>query len=221
MKKFLPDIPFFTIHLQKELGREPFMTHFQNNLGREVKVWDASDGNEVARKGWPRKHPFEPETSIGALGCLDSHIRLLEYQIQNAIPILGIFEDDAEIVSPLEDLETFYTNAGDDWDILFLGANEWVEIKYMDPKTGADNYNCAFIQRFWGTHAFLIKERAAQLVIQDHLEILKNGYAYPADWLYAYSIQKHKLKALGPFNAKQYIRQKPGLISSINGKVRS
>jgi GR25 family glycosyltransferase involved in LPS biosynthesis len=216
MKPFLSNIPFFTVHLKRETIREGFMTHFQNSLGRTIHIWDASDGVEVASRGWPRGHPFEAETSIGALGCLDSHIRLLEYMLTKNYPIVGVFEDDAECMSGIPQLESFYQTVNTidpNWDMLFLGANEWVECDVIQS-------NVIKVRRFWGTHAFLIRESAARKVIEDHRDLLEKGYAYPADWLYAYSIQKHGLNAYGPILCKKLIRQKPGLISAINGKIR-
>lgn len=217
MNSFLPDIPFFTIHLEKEVGRQPYITHFQNTLGRQVTVWNASEGNEVASRGWPRRHPHEPQTSIGALGCLDSHIRLLEHMITEKYDMIGIFEDDAECLANIQTLDSFIedcANLGEQWDILVLGANEWVDYKVVSSSVVKPN-------RFWGTHAFLIRKEAAKKVIADHRELLSKGFAYPSDWLYSHSIMKHGLVAYGPKNCKKFIRQKPGLISAINGKVRT
>lgn len=217
MKSFLSNIPFFTVHLKRETIREAFMTHLQNSLGRTITVWDASDGTEVAARGWPRGHPFEAQTSIGALGCLDSHIRLLEHMLAENHPVIGVFEDDAECMTDVPYLESYYDSVNTidpNWDILFLGANEWVEYEPVER-------SILKVRRFWGTHAFLIRESAARKVIQDHHDLLAKGYAYPADWLYAYSIQMHSLKAYGPILCKKHVRQKPGLISAVNGKLRN
>ena len=132
-------------------------------------------------------------------------------------PVMGIFEDDAEFVGTIPNLDSFYNTVNafePEWDILFLGANEWVEYEQVES-------SLVKVSRFWGTHAFLIRESAARKVIQDHEDLLAKGYAYPADWLYAYSIQRHKLKAFGPIYSKRFIRQKPGLVSAINGKMRT
>lgn len=217
MKSFIPDIPFFSIHLERESNRQAYMTHLQNTLGRQITTWKASEGTEVASRGWPRGHPHERETSIGALGCLDSHIRLLQHMITEKYIYMGIFEDDAECVVDISTLDSFFESANAQqkpWDILFLGANEWVDFF-------PSQRNLIQIFRFWGTHAFLIKADAARKIIQDHRDLLSKGYAYPADWLYAYSIQKHGLVAYGPTFCKGMIRQKPGLVSAINGKIRS
>lgn len=217
MNKFLPDVPFFCIHLLRAVEREPFMTHFQNGLGRQVIVWPASEGAEVAAGGWPRGHPHERETSIGALGCLDSHIRLLRKMLEEDWQTIGIFEDDAELVVKCEKLVAFYEQVClevPDWDILVLGANEWVDIQKKEN-------GLLFPKRYWGTHAFLIRRHAAEAVIEMFEDLQQKGYSYPADWLYSYVIQQKKLVAVGPEVCRSLIRQKPGLVSAINGKIRT
>ena len=210
---FLEKIPFYCIHLTRSREREIFITQLQNSLGRSIEVWEASEGMDVLHRGWPRKHPFEAQTSIGALGCLDSHIRLLKEMVNKQIPVIGVFEDDADVIVSVETLQNYYENAPS-WDILVLGANEWVDFNRVN-----DTY--VNPSRYWGTHAFLITIDAAKKVIEAHEELLTKGYAYPADWLYSHSISKYKLQAYGPFNCKGLIRQKPGLISAINGKIRT
>lgn len=217
MNPFLPEIPFFCIHLERAKEREGFMTHFQNTLQRPITVWPASEGSEVAKLGWPRKHPIEQQTSDGALGCLDSHLRLLQHMIDMKYQIMGIFEDDAEMNSSCLDLQEFYKEVSlrePKWDIMILGANEWVDFTKI-------NNNVVKPSRFWGTHAFLITLEAAKKVIQTHKELQAQGKAFPADWLYSYSISKYNLVAYGPIHCKKFIRQKPGLVSAINGKVRT
>lgn len=217
MNSFLPEIPFFCIHLVRAVEREPFMTHFQNGLGRQVLLWPASEGTEVAARGWPRGHPHERETSIGALGCLDSHIRLLRKMLQDDLQVIGIFEDDAELVVTCEKLEEFYEQVCSEvpeWDILVLGANEWVDIQKKQN-------GLIWPRRYWGTHAFLIRRRAAEAVIMMFEDLQRKGLSYPADWLYSYVIQQQKLVAVGPEVCRSLIRQKPGLVSAINGKVRT
>lgn len=217
MNSFLSEIPFFCIHLLGETIREAFMTHLQNGLGRSIAVWPASIGAEVAARGWPRGHPHERETSIGALGCLDSHIRLLRKMLQAGWEIMGIFEDDAELVVSVEKLKDFYKEASSlkpEWDFLILGANEWVDFKKVVPGITRPS-------RYWGTHAFLIRRRAAEAVLAVFEDLQKRGFSYPADWLYSYAISQNGLVAYGPDVCRSLIRQKPGLISAINGKVRT
>lgn len=215
MSGFLPDVPFFCIHLTRETEREGFIKDLERKLSHPISIWKASEGSEVAALGWPRGHPHEKETSIGALGCLDSHIRLLRNMLKAGNQVIGIFEDDAEVVDIVA-LEEFYEEAAEikpAWDILILGANEWVEVlksgKLVKPR------------RYWGTHAFLIRRRAAEAVLAMFEELQKKGFSYPADWLYSHTIAQKGLVAYGPNVCRSLIRQKPGLVSAINGKVRT
>ena len=219
MNSFLSEVPFFCIHLPRETGREAFMTHFQNKLARPIIVWPASEGKDVAARGWPRGHPHERETSTGALGCLDSHIRLLRKMVDEGVDVIGIFEDDAELADSVNvaNLDMFYHTASSlkpDWDILVLGANEWVDFRKVAEGVVAPS-------RYWGTHAFLIRRHAAEIVLQMFEDLQAKGFSYPADWLYSYAISQKGLVAYGPALCRSLIRQKPGLISAINGKVRT
>ncbi len=217
MDSFLPEIPFFCIHLPRETSREAYMTHFQNGIGRPVFVWKASDGNDVLAYNWPRGHPHEPQTSIGALGCVDSHLRLLQKMIKEDWEMIGIFEDDAELLVDQSELREFYDKACNErpeWDLLILGANEWVDWRTVPS-------GLARPSRYWGTHSFLIRKKAAKIVLELFAELQKKGYTYPADWLYSAAINQKGLVAYGPGVCRSLIRQKPGLISAINGKVRT
>jgi GR25 family glycosyltransferase involved in LPS biosynthesis len=221
MVGLLPNIPFYCIHLEREEGRLELMRSLEEGLGRPLVMWSASEGSEIAKLGWPRRHPHQGQTKDGELGCLASHIRILDLMRTD---VIGVFEDDAEIVCSLEVLQT-YINAVEeinpDWDILFLGANEWVESLPFAETKGKPHYDLVRrIQRFWGTHAFLIRRRTASLVVSKHKELLGQGFAYPADWLYAKTIKDYNLKVYGPADPKSMIRQKPGLISSITGNKR-
>jgi hypothetical protein len=72
-----------------------------------------------------------------------------------------------------------------------------------------------------GEHA-LIRQDVARKVIQDHRDLLSKGYAYPADWLYAYQHYKNIVsQGLWSHLCRSMIRQKPGLVSAINGKMRT
>ena len=211
------DIPFFCIHLMSEKVREPFMIHFQNCLGRQVQTFPALIGKDIAGPDYPRRHPHEAETSLGNIGCTESHIRLLQKLLDEQWPAIGIFEDDAEAMKSAEEIQAFVdsANAADtSWDILLLGASEWVESKKQTPEL-------VRVTRFWGTHAVLVKQHVAQKVIETHRNLLEKGFAYPADWLYAQTIKEYGLVAYGPVGCKSLIRQKPGLVSAINGKVRT
>lgn len=216
MKPFLPEIPFFCIHLESATERDWLITDLQNRFGRPIQRWKASVGADVVKLGWPRKHPIEPFTSDGAMGCLDSHLRLLQHMVDKNYEVIGIFEDDAILNGDLQKLQDLVEKASvlePKWGILFLGVTEWVDMKVI---------NTDIVQpvRFWGTHSFLITQEAARKTLEMHKQLQEKGYAFPADWLYARCLQNKQYIAYGPTQAK-LICQKPGLVSAINGKVRT
>ena len=221
MVGLLPNIPFYCIHLEREEGRLELINALEDGLGRPLVMWPASEGCEIAKLGWPRRHPHQGQTKDGELGCLSSHVRLLSLMRRD---IIGVFEDDAEVVCDLDTLVNYMNTVEEinpEWDILFLGANEWVESLPFAQTIGKPQYDLVRrIERFWGTHAFLIRRRAADLVVATHEKLLKEGFAYPADWLYAKTIKEYNLKVYGPADPKSMIRQKPGLVSSITGNIR-
>jgi len=221
MVGLLANIPFYCIHLEREEGRLELMRAFEEGLGRPLVIWPASEGSEIAKIGLPRLHPRQGETKDGELGCVSSHIHLLSVMRSE---VIGIFEDDAEIVCDVETILRYISAVEEinpEWDIIFLGANEWVESLPFAETVGKPQFDLVRrIQRFWGTHAFLIRRRAANLVVTKHLQLLREGFAYPADWLYAKTIEDYNLKVYGPSDPNSMIRQKPGLISSITGNIR-
>ena len=216
MSGFLPQIPFFSIHLESAFDRIQLMKLFEKNLERPILPFEASIGEKVLALGCPRKHPRNGETTVGELGCLESHVRL----VGKLLPTLGVFEDDAELVGDIPGLNTYIRTVetlDPKWDIIFLGANEWVE--QVPSSTGVPS-TVVRIRRFWGTHAFLIRRSAAEKVITTYMDLLNKGFAYPADWLYTETILRYNLRVYGPANPRSFIRQKPGVVSSITGVVR-
>ena len=225
------EIPFFCIHLLSETNRESAILALKEGLQCPMKIVEAINGTAFLQTypNFPRRHPFEtlakergiPDkgqfiSNPGEVGCLLSHISILYHAEQKGYPFIGIFEDDAEFHTTLPHLNAFLENVEklpQQWDFLILGANEWVQSFPVDSELHQ-------IQRFWGTHALLLSRKAIQAILATHKQLQMEGFAYPADWLYAKSIQEHKLTVYGPTQPKSLFRQVPGFVSAINGKVR-
>lgn len=224
-------IPFFCIHLLNETTREDSIVKLQSDLNVSIQIIEAINGHAFLQTypNFPRRHPFEiiaKERGIpnkgqflsnsGEVGCLLSHVSILYHANQQNLPYIGIFEDDAEFITNSENLNQFLQiidSLPQKWDFLVLGANEWVQSFPVDPIVQQ-------IQRFWGTHALLLSQKAIQAILATHKQLQLEGFAYPADWLYAKSIQEHNLIVYGPTDPKSIFRQIPGFMSAINGKVR-
>jgi hypothetical protein len=55
-------------------------------------------------------------------------------------------------------------------------------------------------------------------ILSEYERLVKDGYAYPADWLYSSAIKNHGLTAIAP--QSNYIIQKEGIVSVCTGKIR-
>jgi hypothetical protein len=130
---------------------------------------------------------------------------------------MAIFEDDCEFIVSREEVEAYLKTADKvthcEWDILLLGANEYVDFLGV-------NRDVTRVKRFWGTHAMILSPAAVKAVITTFDTTQGEGTCMPADWLYNEAILRHKLSCYGPSLAKRLCRQRPGLVSAINGKIR-
>jgi GR25 family glycosyltransferase involved in LPS biosynthesis len=151
------------------------------------------------------------------LGCSHSHIDILYNTLKERLPFALIFEDDCEMLGTQDDIYGFMHRASQlpqEWDMLLLGANEYVE---STPSSGAYTY----VNRFWGTHAIILKEKAMRAALKVFADAQKRGEFLPADWMYNEAIKQHNLICYGPKDISSLCRQKKGLVSSITGNTRS
>lgn len=209
---FLNKVPCLVIHREEDIEREPILQALENALNRKLQVVEGMDGASLIATGFPTKHPREPDpTTPGNIGCTASHVEILDACLKSDYPGCAIFEDDAEVCCDPLVLHHFLEEDLGDWDICFLGVNELVE-------TTPYTENLVYVKRFWGTHAVILKRKAMLAILDMYRQSLKDGYALPADWLYSYAIQRSGLVAIAP--KVSLIRQRPGLLSLISGKIR-
>lgn len=75
--------------------------------------------------------------SNGAVGCSMSHIACLELAIQNKWDHVLICEDDATITNPgqlVYQVNQFFKNFGEHWDVLLLAGNNYQPFRQMSPE---------------------------------------------------------------------------------------
>jgi len=206
----MPDA--YVIHLEGATDRLPLIKALQVATGLPLTVFFASNG----QKTWNdpaivKRHPWRFSTlTQGVIGCVESHVAILEQGAKATEPFF-LFEDDAEMVAPYQD---FIDGAPADWDILLLGANEYVES--ADP---VGNYRK--IGRFWGTHAMLIRPQCCSTILAIWVDSIANGVYLPADWLYNEAIRLKGLQVYGSPMVQGFFKQKAGLVSSLTGVVRN
>ncbi len=212
MDTFFDKVPCLVIHRQQDKEREPLIHELELALGRGLQRFEGMDGLALIATGFPTKHPREHEpTTAGNIGCTASHVEILDAVIRSSYEGCAIFEDDAEVCCEPVVLRHFLEEDKGEWDICFLGVNELVEFTPF-------REGLVSVRRFWGTHAVLLKRKAILAILDMYRQSLKDGYALPADWLYSYAIQRSDLVAIAPMVS--LVRQKPGVLSLTNGKVR-
>jgi GR25 family glycosyltransferase involved in LPS biosynthesis len=209
---FLDEIPCLVIHREQDKEREPVIQRLEGALSRRLQRFEGIDGVSLIATGFPTKHPREHEpTTAGNIGCTASHVEILDACSRSSYAGCAIFEDDAELSCDPVLLRHFLEEEKGDWDLCFLGVNELVE-------TTPFREGLVHVKRFWGTHAVIVKQKAMLAILEMYRQSLMDGYALPADWLYSYAIQRSGLIAVAPM--VPLVRQRPGLVSLISGKVR-
>lgn len=188
--------------------------------GWDIDVFLAIDGRHYQNKAdLAKRHPWtgDPVTP-GTIGCTLSHVEMLRKSVLEARPHpLFILEDDCIPVLPYAQWEMFIMTADlftkKEWDILLLGATEYVE-------SSVASFSARRVERFWGTHAVIVKPRAAEAILRTFVETQKEGVFMPADWLYNEAIRRHGLRCYGPADPHCLCKQATGLVSSNAGEIR-
>ena len=201
-------IPGFIIHLDTATERLPLIDAIQAIMRDPVSVFSAIDDSKGALS-----HPWEKRpVTKGEIGCAHSHLAILRNAVKADRKHIMIFEDDCEFLSTQQQVYNFIDGISDPWDILLLGANEYVESVPV-------NF-CRKVGRFWGTHAMLLSRKAMEVAIDTFEKAQEKGIFLPADWMYNEAI-KRGLRCYAPYKPDHLCRQKPGLVSAINGKIRT
>jgi len=208
------EFPAYVIHLDSAEERLPIIEKLEKDLNIPITIVSASDGSELwgARE---LKHPWRFDTlTQGMVGCGLSHYNILSKVDGDGVLIL---EDDAKVNCTLGEINTLLKDmkdiSEDDWDILLLGANDYVEHDRV-------NDTIHRVYKFWGTHAMFVRKRCIHHILNSFDESLSKGVCLYGDWLYNHAIRKNKLKVYGPSSPKYFVSQSEGYVSALTGKVR-
>jgi len=205
-------VPCVVIHREQDKERVPLIRDLGIDLNRELQVFEALDGTALINTGFPVKHPLPKEKiTPGVIGCVASHVELIEAALKKSHEHVCIFEDDAEVVGDLEDYLACLTKLPPA-DVVCFGTNEIVDGMTTTVPS------IVKVTRFWGTHAIMINRKAMHALLMTYHDGIQKGILYPADWLYNTAIKEYGLIAYAPL--KSVIKQKSGLVSSINGRIR-
>jgi GR25 family glycosyltransferase involved in LPS biosynthesis len=207
------------IHLEKATERASLIENLKGIF--DLEIFHAKDGSEWATNPQiQKKHPhIRQPISQGNIGCTHSHIELIHGALKRKDSSIIILEDDCHMKPGItaEDIMKFSHLAntlGQPWDILLLGASEYVE------STATSSPQYKKVNRFWGTHALILRERGMRAVLKAFAESQRRGEFLPADWLYNEAIKIDGLVCYGPADHHQHCEQKVGLVSYITGTTR-
>jgi len=221
----LAHFPAYVIHLKDRVDRLETINKLEYGLNIKLETYDASNGSEWwENPAIPKKHPWAfDKISKGMVGCSFSHLALLKKAFETNEKGILLFEDDTQIVQPLNTIIEYLNKVKEftndalheerNWDILLLGANEYVSSKPI-------THNIEKVNRFWGAHALYIKRESIPEIISTFESYISKGIFLPADWLYNKTIEEKHFIVYGPSSPKMYLQQSPGFVSSITGKVR-
>lgn len=205
--------PGYIIHLKDKTERQPLIESLQKASGLPLTIFNALTRTDLTKKGL--SHPWRHDVlTDGMIGCTLSHLALLNLARSSQQPTY-IFEDDVQVLKPFSPFLYEMISSNLEWDIILLGANEYVSSEHL-----ANYKGIRTIHRFWGTHAMLIHPSAVQKIRSVFDSSVENDIFLPADWLYNEAIKIHGLRVYGPANSKEFVIQAPGFISAITGRQR-
>jgi hypothetical protein len=187
-------LPSYVIHNYKQVDRKEIVE----------KLIEAT-GAKVVEAVWSKEDPV--------WGCRESHKKVAQIA-KEEYPDSAylVFEDDCEIVD-----SSFLRLILDhlDVDILYFGVNGFCVHSKPFP-----------LEHSWGTHAMMITPKARDLFLEKEAEYLKMEFPlgnHPYDQLMCVMAEREHLNVWKPNEQlmNKWVRQKPGLVSSISGSVRN
>ena len=158
-KKFIDKI--YCINLKKRIDRKKEILKHTKKLSLNINFFEAI------------------EHKNGALGCLLSHIKIIELAKKRNLRRIMIIEDDC--VFKTNKLEFNSKNLPDDWEMLYLGGD--IADVYED-KT-----NKKFLEKEWikmkcySTHCYIIGKQSYDIILEKLNNHLDNNFK-PIDVIY-------------------------------------
>lgn len=151
------------INLDKRVDRWKKVSETFENLNIEVERISAIDGT---------KEPQKYGLKSGELGCLLSHLNVIEIARKNNKKNVLILEDDVEFCKNATSLFFQYEKELPNWDWLYLGGNHALNNVYMSSlKCPIQITNHVYkIREIYSTHSYAIKET----IYDDLIDIIKN-----------------------------------------------
>ena len=175
MKLFERYDKVYVINLKKRKDRlNNFIDQVvKHDLG-EFQVFEAFEGGTLN---------VNSNLLSGEKGIIRSVIGVIEDAMLNDYSKILIVEDDCEFNENLKNIETYYSNLPNNWDMLYFGGNHNIHVNSVEPEKINDYV--AKLSNTYAAHCIAIKKDMFKVI----LESIKN-YHHPLDVSY-HHLQKY------------------------------
>ncbi len=171
----------FLINLKNRPDKLNDSTILLNKYNIKFNVFVGINGNSYNHNNISKKyHQKLLRLNPGVLGCLLSHINIIQYAKENNLENILIFEDDIDFSENfLEILNCAIKDLPKDWDMFYLGGNPKIG---QNTKISNHIYKSTAIN---ATHSYMINHTIYDLILN------ANEYDYAIDTLYHMKIHKN------------------------------
>lgn len=129
----------------------------------ELKKWgildgvnriSAVDGNKIQNNSFPINN--------GELGLLETHLKLIRYAKEKKYKNILLIEDDVEFTEEINNLEEYFNQLPENWDMLWFGANH---NKHVGNQINLINDKIIKCNYAYATHCIAINNSVYDLLI--------------------------------------------------------
>ena len=122
--------PIFVVNLKSAVQRRDFMSAQLDKTGLDYEFVEAVDGRQIGADEIVRRYGLQTFRKIkinkqimtlGAVGCLLSHLKLYKKMIDENVEVACILEDDAVLKTLFAKIITSRQVRQGPWDVLLLG----------------------------------------------------------------------------------------------------
>jgi GR25 family glycosyltransferase involved in LPS biosynthesis len=213
------NIAMYIIHLDRSVDRKPLIEQLKNALDINPIIFNAVDGDDLIKSGYPTKCLTSTETNIvyrlpGEVGCTLSHVNVCKDALKNGYEYAVIFEDDSVFINSLsklnEELNSF-KKSNIKWDMFLLDC---------DPTTNAEyTINYCRVKNFNNAHAYIVNRTMMEEIVRFNNDLYNKGLTCCGDGIYAsllninntlaaYTLNKHRKFFIQPHANYSYALKK-------------
>lgn len=149
----------FCLNLERRKDRKQEVFNEFNKFGIYAEFIYGIDGKNLFKSNIISSD--NTPVSQGDMGCTLSHLKIARLAKQRGIEQYFVFEDDVELADNFNEVfDNYIKQVPEDWDMIYLGGNHMGGTHYVMP-------NVAKIFRTYTTHAYAIRGRAIDAIIEE------------------------------------------------------